>query len=156
MIHGGGWDLAILHPPCTYLCSSGLHWNKRRPERLQQTEDALVFVRKLLDCGIPRICLENPVGCIGTRIRPADQTIQPHQFGHDASKRTCLWLKGLPPLVPTLAIAPRLVTGKPRWDNQTDGGQNRLGPSETRWAERSVTYAGVAWAMAHQWGCDAS
>ncbi len=93
-----GWDLMIAHPPCTYLCSSGLHWNKRRPERAAQTEEALEFVRFLLEAPISRIALENPIGCISTRIRKQDQVIQPWQFGDDASKKTALWLKGLPKL----------------------------------------------------------
>jgi hypothetical protein len=142
----------VAHPPCTYLCSSGLHWNKRVPGRAQMTEEALEFVQLLLDAPIPRIALENPIGCISTRIRKPDQTIQPWQFGHDASKATCLWLKGLPTLVPTQIIEPRLVDGKKRWGNQTDSGQNRLGPSEDRWKIRSETYAGIAEAMATQWG----
>lgn len=147
-----GWDMMIAHPPCTYLCSSGLHWNKRRPDRAAQTEAALTFVQALLDAPIPRIALENPVGCIGTRIRKADQTIQPWQFGHDASKATCLWLKGLPPLTPTQTIAPRIVNGRKRWGNQTDSGQNKLPPSADRWKIRSATYQGIADAMAAQWG----
>jgi hypothetical protein len=151
-IIGDNWDLMIAHPPCTYLCSSGLHWNKRRPERAQMTEEALQFVRSLLDAPIPRIALENPIGAISTRIRKPDQTIQPYQYGHDASKSTCLWLKGLPPLRPTKMIEPRIVNGKPRWGNQTDSGQNKLPPSEDRWKLRSETYQGIAEAMAHQWG----
>ena len=146
-----GWDLMVAHPPCTYLCSSGLHWNKRRPERAQMTEDALEFVQFLLDAPIPRIALENPIGCIGTRIRKADQTIQPWQFGHDASKSTCLWLKNLPLLTPTAVVEPRIANGKKRWANQTDSGQNRLPPSEDRWKIRSETYAGIAAAMVAQW-----
>jgi len=146
-----GWDLMIAHPPCTYLCSSGLHWNKRRPERAQQTEVALDFVRQLLDAPITRIALENPIGCISTRIRKPDQTLQPWQFGHDASKATCLWLKGLPPLMATDQIAPRLVNGRKRWGNQTDSGQNKLPPSADRWKIRSETYRGIADAMAAQW-----
>lgn len=145
------WDLMIAHPPCTYLCSSGLHWNKRRPERAAQTEAALEFVRMLLDASIPRIALENPIGCISTRIRKPNQIIQPHQFGHDASKATCLWLKGLPPLRPTKMVEPRIVDGRPRWKNQTDSGQNKLSPSSDRWAIRSATYPGIAAAMAAQW-----
>lgn len=145
------WDLMIAHPPCTFLCASGLHWNKRRPERAQQTEDALAFVRQLLDAPIARIALENPIGCISTRIRKPDQTIQPHQFGHDASKATCLWLKGLPILTPTNHIAPRQVNGRKRWGNQTDSGQNKLPPSADRWKIRSETYKGIADAMANQW-----
>jgi hypothetical protein len=146
-----GWDLMIAHPPCTFLCASGLHWNKRRPERAQQTEEALEFVRRLLDAPIARIALENPIGCISTRIRKPDQTIQPHQFGHDASKATCLWLKGLPLLTPTKHMPPRLVDGRKRWGNQTDSGQNKLPPSANRWKIRSETYQGIAEAMANQW-----
>lgn len=146
------WDLLVAHPPCTYICSSGLHWNKRRPERAQQTEDALAFVRLLLGAPVARIALENPIGCISTRIRPSSQTVQPWMFGHDASKSTCLWLTGLPPLAPTNRIEPRVIDGKPRWANQTDSGQNRLAPSEDRWKIRSETYEGIAQAMADQWG----
>lgn len=149
---GDGWDLMIAHPPCTYLSSSGLHWNGRVEGRAAKTEDALAFVRALLDAPIPRIAVENPVGCIGTRIRKADQTIQPHQFGDDASKATCLWLKDLPLLTPTASVPGRMVNGKPRWANQTDGGQNRLAPSADRWKLRSATFPGIAAAMADQWG----
>lgn len=147
-----GWDLMIAHPPCTYLCSSGLHWNTKRPERAAMTEDALAFVQRLLDAPIPRIALENPIGCISTRIRKPDQTIQPWQYGHDASKATCLWLKGLPLLVPTDVIEGRLINGKRRYGNQTDSGQNKLPPSADRWKIRSETYFGIAGAMAAQWG----
>jgi hypothetical protein len=129
-----------------------LHWNKRRPERARQTEEALDFVRQLLDAPIARIALENPIWCISTRIRKPDQTIHPHQFGHDASKSTCLWLKGLPLLRPTEFVEPRLVNGKSRWANQTDSGQNKLTPSPDRWKIRSETYTGIAKAMAEQWG----
>lgn len=145
------WDLLIAHPPCQYLCASGLHWNNKRPERAALTEGALDFVRLLMSTDIPKWAVENSVGCIGTRIRPADQVIQPHQFGHDASKATCLWLKGLPLLVPTAHVAPRIVGGRKRWANQTDSGQNKLTPSEDRWKLRSATYAGIAEAMADQW-----
>ncbi len=146
------FDLMIAHPPCTYLCSSGLHWNKRVEGRQEKTEEALEFVSRLLNADIEKIALENPVGCISTRIRKYDQRIQPWQFGHDASKGTCLWLKNLPLLQPTLLIEPRMVDGKRRWGNQTDSGQNRLPPSEDRWKLRSITYAGIARAMAEQWG----
>lgn len=146
------WDLAIFHPPCTYLTSAGLHWNKRDPSRNALTEEALDFVRKLLALPIPRIALENPVGCISSRIRKPDQIIQPYNFGEDASKATCLWLKGLPLLMPTRRIGGRIVNGRERWANQTDSGQNRLAPSPYRWKERSRTYEGIAAAMAAQWG----
>lgn len=145
------WDLAIFHPPCTYLTSSGLHWNKRVAGREQKTEESLAFVKALLSAPIPMIALENPIGRIGTAIRPADQVIQPYEYGHDASKATCLWLKGLPPLRPTNRVPPRIVNGKKRWGNQTDSGQNKLGPSEDRWKIRSYTYPGIAEAMAQQW-----
>lgn len=145
------WDLMVAHPPCTYLCSSGLHWNKKRPERAAQTVDALDFVRRLLAAPIARIALENPIGCISTQIRKPDQTLQPWMFGHDASKSTCLWLKGLAPLKPTDIVMPRIVAGKRRWANQTDTGQNRLPPSADRWKIRSTTYKGIADAMATQW-----
>ena len=148
----GGWDMMIAHPPCTYLCSSGLHWNSRTPGRSQKTEEALAFVQFLMDSPIPMIAIENPIGCISTRIRKPDQTIQPWQFGHDASKATCLWLKNLPPLMPTKIHPPRVVNGKKRWGNQTDSGQNKLAPSDDRWKIRSETYSGIAEAMANQWG----
>ena len=175
-----GWDLLIAHPPCTYLCSSGLHWNKRVPGRDEKTHEAILFALNLLGEGsiahaIPRIALENPVGCLSTAYRPPDQIIQPYQFGHNASKGTCLWLKGLKPLQPTRFIEPRYscpcghlfpyALGKygcpncggerkarPIWANQTPSGQNKLGPSPNRAKERSRTYEGIAEAMASQWG----
>lgn len=101
---GDSWDLMIAHPPCTYLCSSGLHWNKRTPGRESMTLEALEFVRTLMDAPIGRIAIENPVGRISTAIRKPDQTIQPWQFGHDASKATCLWLKNLPKLKTTKSL----------------------------------------------------
>jgi hypothetical protein len=143
----------IAHPPCTYLCSSGLHWNNKRPGRAALTLEALDFVRILLAAPVPRIALENQIGCISTKIRPYDQTVQPYQYGHDASKTTCLWLKNLPPLRPTGFVEPRIVNGKRRWANQCDnGGQDKLPPSADRWKIRSLTYQGIADAMADQWG----
>ncbi len=145
------WDLMIAHPPCTYLASSGLHWNKRRPERAAWTEQALNFVQDLMCLHgiIPRIAIENPIGCISTRIRKPDQIIHPWQFGHDASKATCLWLQGLPPLVPTDVLPGGRAA---RRANQTASGQNKLPPSPDRWALRSITYPCIAAAMAAQWG----
>lgn len=150
---GDGWDLMIAHPPCTYLSVSGMHWTRRGLRDPQLTEDALDFVRLLLAAPIPRIAVENPVSIISTRIRKPNQIVQPWQYGHDASKTTCLWLKNLPTLQPTQIIEPRIVNGRRRWANQTDGGQNRLSPSPDRWKRRSATYAGIAGAMAAQWGC---
>ena len=151
-ILGDGWDLLIAHPPCTYLSVSGMHWTTRGLRDPQLTEDALALVRMFMDAPIPRICIENPVSVISTRIRKPDQIIQPHEYGHDASKKTCLWLKGLPLLVPTQNIAPRIVDGRKRWGNQTDSGQNKLTPSADRWKLRSETFTGIADAMAQQWG----
>jgi hypothetical protein len=146
---GESWDMLIAFPPCTYLCSSGMHWTTRGKRSPLLTEDALAFVQRLLSAPVARIALENPVGCISTRIRKPDQIIQPWQFGHDASKKTCLWLKGLPLLQPTdvLPLPASGVRG-----NQTPSGQNRLPPGPNRWKERSKTYAGIANAMAQQWG----
>lgn len=157
---GSEWDAMIVFPDCTYLTSSGLHWNKRVPGRAEKTENALAFVRYLLTRPIPKIALENPQGCIGTRIRKADQYIQPYEFGDDASKKTGLWLKGFPPLFayPDRRVPGRLVYDRnlnrhvERWSNQTDTGQNRLGPSADRAALRAETYPGIARAMAEQWG----
>jgi hypothetical protein len=151
-IIGYGWDLMIAHPPCTYLSVSGMHWTTRGLRDPQLTEDALEFVRQLMAAPIPRIALENPVSVISSRIRKPDQIITPYQFGHDASKKTCLWLKGLPLLRPTQFVEPRIVNGKQRWGNQTDSGQNKLPPSADRWKIRSETYIGIANAMAEQWG----
>ena len=155
-----GWDLMIAHPSCQYLSVSGMHWTKRGLRDPKLTEDALDFVRLLMAAPIPRIAIENPVGVISTRIKPASQYIQPFDFGDDASKKTGLWLKGLPNLTPTRRVAGRIVewpkgSGKmvERWANQTDSGQNRLGPSEGRWAARARTYPGIASAMAKQWWC---
>ncbi len=142
-----GWDLMIAHPPCTHLAVSGARWFKDK--QVEQGE-ALDFVRELLAAPIPRIALENPVSIISSRIRKPDQIIQPYQFGHEATKTTCLWLKGLPPLVPTEIVGKgaRHVTksGKslPEWYN--------LPPSADRWKIRSATFSGIAAAMATQWG----
>lgn len=135
-----GWDLLIAHPPCTYLASSGLHWNKRRPERAALTEEAVQFVRLLHDAPIPHIAIENPIGCLSTRLSKPDQIIQPWYYGDDASKATCLWLKNLPKLVPT-----NIVSGR-------EARVHKLPPSADRWKLRSVTYAGIAAALADQWG----
>ena len=149
---GFGWDLLVAHPPCTYLAASGMHWTTRGLRDPSLTDEAVAFARLLMDAPIPAVCVENPVGVLSRRIRPPDQIVQPYWFGDDASKRTCLWLRGLPPLRPTAMVEPRIVDGRPRWGNQTDSGQNRLPPSADRWKARSATYPGLAAAMASQWG----
>lgn len=178
LINDQQFDLMIAHPPCTYLAVSGLHWNTRgvmvdgRP-RAELTEEALDFVRRLMGAPIPRIAVENPVSCISSRIRKPDQIIQPWMFGEDASKATCLWLKGLPLLKPTRVVEGKLYccglpvqnvdkyscpncNGEKKarriYGNQTPSGQNKLGPSNDRWKERSRTYEGIASAWADQWG----
>lgn len=131
------WDLLIAHPPCTHLAVSGARWFKDK--RLEQAE-AIVFVKTLLCCPIPRIALENPISIISTAIRKPDQIIQPWQFGHGEVKATCLWLKGLPLLVPTDIVEGRTAR------------VHREPPSPERWKNRSRTFTGIANAMAHQWG----
>jgi hypothetical protein len=149
-----GWDMMIAHPPCTYLASSGLHWNTRIPGREERTHESMLFIFNLMGVGsiahrIPKIALENPIGRISTAYRRPDQIIHPWQFGEDASKATCLWLKGLPLLEPTNELP---GGRKARRANQTPSGQNKLGPSPTRAADRARTYPGIANAMADQWG----
>ena len=108
-IIGDGWDLMVAHPPCTYLSVSGMHWTTRGLRDPQLTEDALTFVQRLMDAPIARIAVENPISVISSRIRKPDQIIQPWWFGEDASKKTCLWLKGLPKLTSNISqvIAPK-------------------------------------------------
>jgi len=143
------WDLLIAFPPCTHLAVSGARYFARKQA---EQADALAFVQLLLDAPVSRICVENPVGIISTRIRKPTQIVQPWMFGHPESKSTCLWLTNLPPLIPTQVLEPpRRVNGRPRWDNQTDSGQNTLSPSPLRWKQRSLTYQGLADAMADQW-----
>jgi site-specific DNA-cytosine methylase len=134
------WDLMIAHPPCTHLAVSGARWFKDK--RIEQ-EAALDFVRRLLDVPLPRIALENPISIISSRIRKPDQIIQPWQFGHGETKATCLWLKGLPKLQPTLIVEGR----SPR--------VHYASPGPERWKERSRTLQGIADAMAEQWGGEA-
>ena len=132
-----GWDLMIAHPPCTHLAVSGARWFS---DKWREQGDAIGFFWKLMAAPIPRIAVENPVSIISTRIRKPDQIIQPWQFGHGETKATCLWLKGLPKLVPT---------------NVVDGREariHRMPPRPDRWKERSRTYPGIADAMAAQWG----
>lgn len=134
-----GWDMMICHPPCTHLSVSGArHFKAKRESGVQQ--EALEFVRRLMNAPIPKICLENPVSIISSEIRKPDQIIQPWQFGHGETKATCLWLKGLPKLE-----ASNIVEGR-------DDRIHKMAPSPTRWKERSRTYQGIADAMAAQWG----
>lgn len=132
-----GWDLMVAHPPCTHLAVSGARWFK---DKQQEQKEALAFVEALLGAPIPRIALENPVSIISSRVRKPDQVIQPWQFGHGETKATCLWLKGLPKLVPT-----NIVEGR-------EARIHRMPPGPNRWKERSKTFSGIAKAMADQRG----
>lgn len=173
-----GWDAALFHPTCTFMTNSA-EWAYKDPdyvrypgigyhmrlkpgtlfgaERREAREKSLNDVRRLLACKIKRKAVENPRGVIGSRIRPATQIIQPYDFGDDASKATCLWLDELPPLAidPARRFPGRWVLDRgrrvERWSNQTDSGQNRLPPSDDRWARRSDTFPGIANAWAVQW-----
>lgn len=132
------WDLVILHPPCTHLAVSGARWWK---DKLHQQVDALVMFRILLEqTNSPKVCIENPIGKVSSAIKRPSQIIQPWMFGHGETKATCLWLKGLPNLRPT-----NIVPGR-------EARIHRQPPSEDRWKIRSLTYQGVADAMADQWG----
>lgn len=153
---GLGWDLLIAHPPCTYLSNAGVRWlyqdakdpaaitGARRWEAMQQAAE---FFAALWAAPVPRIAIENPIMhgharslLQGLGVPAYTQTIQPWQFGHGESKRTCLWLKGLPELQPT-----EIVDGR-------HGRVWRESPGKDRWKRRSTTYTGIAAAMADQWG----
>jgi len=142
-----GWDVMIAHPPCTHLAVSGAAWFHRKQH---EQAEALAFVQRLMDAPIPQICLENPVSVISSRIRKPDQIIQPWQFGHAERKTTCLWLKGLPRLIPTTDLS-AAVQRKPK---HLQNPLHYLPPTKDRWKKRSLTYHGIAAAMAAQWGLD--
>lgn len=145
-LYTNGWDMMLAFPPCTYVCNAGLRWIKGDPLRELKQEQAIAFVQLLMAAPIPKICLENPVGILSTVIRKPDQIIQPWQFGHPEAKRTCLWLKKLPPLTHTnvLAKSRREKVVHRSWETQ----------SESRAVARSRFYEGIATAMAKQWGTD--
>jgi len=172
-----GWDIGIFHPDCTYIANSGVRWYHERQQQ-ELTKKACEFFNKLRSSPISLICLENPIPHKYAKeyIGKYDQLIQPYQFGENASKATCLWLKGLPKLKPTKYINPHYrcqcggvpfeyILGKygcPNcngehiarlvWGNQTPSGQNNEPPGENQKANRSRTYPGIANAMAEQWG----
>lgn len=134
---GGEWDLMIAHPPCTHLAVSGARWFK---DKEAEQHAALNFVRLLMAAPIERICIENPISIISSKIKKPDQIIQPWMFGHGETKATCLWLNNLPLLAPTCIVSGR----EPR--------VHKMAPGPNRWRERSRTYKGIAEAMANQWG----
>lgn len=137
--HLTGWDMIIAFPPCTHLAVSGARWfGEKRQDGRQQ--EAIDFFMIFADIECPMVAIENPVSIMSTVWRRPDQIIQPWMFGHGETKKTCLWLKGLPPLRPT-----KIVDGREQrvW---------KMGPSKHRSIERSKTYHGIAKAMACQWG----
>jgi|TARA_R110000803_G_scaffold33254_2_gene72891 site-specific DNA-cytosine methylase len=146
------WDLIIGHPPCTHLAVSGARWftEGRKPWSLQ--EEALEFVQLLMDAPAKRICIENPVSVISTKIRKPEQIIQPYHFGHTTMKTTCLWLKNLPPLKHTEVVEPEMITMKNgKRMNKFHYDTFKL-PKKERSHVRSKTFLGIAKAMASQWG----
>lgn len=162
-----GPDLLVGHPPCQFLANAGVHLLVRKgervnPERWLDLDAGANFFRRLYNANVPRIAIENPVMHKYAKARifrgrePVVQTVQPYEFGHDASKRTCLWLRNLPPLVKRpedfVAASHPGKNGKLVYANQTPSGQNKLGPSADRAKIRAETYDGIAAAMAAQWG----
>jgi hypothetical protein len=143
-----GWDLMIAHPPCTYICNGGNNWLNRRPDLAwrENREIAAEFFMRLINANINKIAVENPIGCMSSKYRKPDQIIHPYMFGHDVRKDTCLWLKNLPKLMPT-----NLLSGKYRkidyWSNKRNPNGRSL---------KSITFHGVAYAMAEQWGGEAA
>lgn len=173
-------DLAIFHPTCTFLTVSAA-WAFKDPDyerypevgyhqrvkagtltgeaRRKAQDEAVEDVKRIWRLPIKRLAIENPIGALSTKFMKPTQIIQPYQFGDDASKATCLWLRKLPKLVPTCRIPGRIVewprgSGKmvERWANQTDSGQNNLTPDDDRWQDRSDTFTGISDAFAQQWG----
>lgn len=154
-----GWDLVIAHPPCTHLASSGArHFAAKQADgRQQQGIDLFMAIVDACQKYAKAWAIENPIGIMSRLYRKPDQILHPWQFGHDASKATCLWVHNLRLLAPTKFIAGRRIerpdgTSVYRFANQTDSGQNKLSPTKDRWKLRSKTYQGIADAMAAQWG----
>lgn len=151
LIDGGDFDLMIAHPPCTYLTVAANGWHAKRPERQPLREEAAEFFMRLYNAPIPRVCVENPIGVMSTLFRKPDQIVQPWQYGHQERKATCFWLRGLPPLTPTDVREPEGVKGvSPKGKKYY--ALNWLPQNEERWKIRSRTFAGIAAAMAEQWG----
>ena len=152
--YNGRWDLMVAHPPCTYLTVAANKWMRpefaqRFPNRAQHREDAIEFFMALMNAPVKQIAVENPIGVISSRYRKPDQVVQPWMFGHGETKATCLWLKGLPRLIPTHIDGDMFAPETPVEREQR---LHNLPPSPTRWMERSKTFQGIADAMATQWG----
>ena len=150
---GDGWDLMIAHPPCTYLASMAIWWNAKRPERWPHTYAARDFVDFLWQAPIERVAIENPIGWLNRNWRKPAQIIHPWQHGDEASKPTCLWLRGLPPIQPTKIVGKGEFYVKAngarmaKWSHKCSGTRK-----EERARIASRTFPGIAAAMAEQWG----
>lgn len=150
ILYDGSWDMMIAHPPCTYLTNAGVSWLHKRPERWEQMREGAKFFKALLEAPIQLIAVENPimhkyaVEIIGRR---QDQVIQPWMFGHMERKATCLWLKGLPQLTPTNNVKEAML----ELPKNVQQRLHYLPPGKDRWKLRSITYQGIADAMAEQW-----
>ena len=162
----GAWDLVIAHPPCTFLTISGNRWfdmnryGEAAKQRYKDRYKAIVFFMQMVTANAPRVAVENPIGIMNTSFRKPDQIIQPFMFGHPYAKTTCLWLKGLPPLLPTSWVEPERIhsagasggySGSSWFVRDENGKIIRWNDPRTA-KERSKTYPGIAKAMAEQWG----
>jgi hypothetical protein len=147
-----GWDLMVAHPPCTYLCSMGIWWNHKRPERWENTYASADFVKLLWDSNIPRVAIENPVGWLNRNWRKPSQIINPWMFGHEANKPTCLWLRGLETLTPTKLVGKGEFYVKANGHRMSKWSHITSGTNKNRWKIAATTFPGIAAAMAQQWG----
>jgi hypothetical protein len=143
------WDMMIAHPPCTFLCRSGERWLKDNPKRQQDRESAFQFVLDLWASKIKKVVIENPIGFLSTHWMKPSQIIQPWMFGHGEVKATCLWIRGLPLLIPTHRKDDLFCQSEPTEKAQK---VHRMAPGKDRWKNRSRTLPGIAAAMAEQWG----
>ena len=153
------WDMIIAHPPCTYLTVTGNRWfNEERygdkaRKRKQDREEAIQFFMAFANADCERIAIENPIGCMSTEFRKPNQIIHPYMFGDAERKATCLWLKGLPELVPTNIVEPRIIKYKNGKGTDSPWHMETMSlPPKERAKMRSKTFPGIAKAMAEQWG----
>lgn len=150
-IKSATWDLIILHPPCTYITRSGIHWNKKQPERALKTEETIEWTIELWNAAVkaaPRVALENPIGVLSTRWMKPTQIIQPWMFGHPEQKATCLWEYNLPKLQETKNVKAEMLKLPLKERTRV----HYMAPGPDRWKKRSITLQGPAQAMAKQWG----
>ncbi len=147
-----GFDLMIAHPPCTYLTITANRSFINNPERWKKRLKAMEFVYKLMNTNIGKICIENPVGVISTHIRKPDQYIQPYEHGHKESKKTGLWLKNLPLIIPTKIVIPEWIISPSGKRHSPTHWKNPSTNNPENAKLRSKTYQGIAEAMAEQWG----